>query len=340
MRYLLSAAVLAVLFSTLAYAAPTVFLKDGTAVTGNAVWTENNKVYLSKSKDMYEYSSEEIKQDETLKYNKLGTYQVVAPDDSPRAFGAVVSRQRRVKRGNASLAAVRPEKAGAKAVVAPVSATAAAAPTPGASAPASAPPAPKPAAALTPAPVPAAAPVAQVPAPLAAATLAAADSASPPDKDELERRKKEAATLMTEALVKNDPELMKKAIELQKSAIPQQGAATRGGSGLPIVVLLLVLAVSLLLSAASWIIFERAGQAGWKSLVPFYNCFVLMEISGKPGWWMFLLFIPIVGVVVYLLSMLSLAVKFGRSQLFGVGIFILPMIFLPLLAFGRAEYEG
>lgn len=37
---------------------------------------------------------------------------------------------------------------------------------------------------------------------------------------------------------------------------------------------------------------------------------------------------------------LSLAKKFGRSELFGVGIFFLPMIFFPLLAFGGSEYEG
>jgi hypothetical protein len=58
------------------------------------------------------------------------------------------------------------------------------------------------------------------------------------------------------------------------------------------------------------------------------------------GWWMFLMFIPLVGVVIYLLAMLSLAGKFRRSELFGVGIFLLPMIFFPLLAFGGSEYEG
>jgi hypothetical protein len=110
-------------------------------------------------------------------------------------------------------------------------------------------------------------------------------------------------------------------------------------SGFPVVVLLISLAVTLLILAAYWVLYERAGQAGWKSLIPFYNMYILMEISGKPGWWLSLLFIPLVGVVIYLLAMLSLAKKFGRSELFGVGIFLLPMIFLPLLAFGDSKYE-
>jgi len=133
---------------------------------------------------------------------------------------------------------------------------------------------------------------------------------------------------------------MKKALEMQKSTLSQQGAAAPKNSGIPLGVLLAALAASLLIIVAQWIIFERAGQAGWKCLVPFYNMYVLMEISGKPGWWLFLLFIPLVGVVFLLLAMLSLAKKFSRSELFGLGIFILPMIFLPVLAFGGSEYEG
>ena len=108
-------------------------------------------------------------------------------------------------------------------------------------------------------------------------------------------------------------------------------------SGFPLFV---ALAISILIVAAQWVIFVRAGQAGWKCLVPFYNMYVLMEIAGKPGWWMFLMFIPLVGLVFFLFAMLSLAKKFGRSELFGVGLLLLPMIFLPLLAFGGSEYEG
>jgi hypothetical protein len=43
--------------------------------------------------------------------------------------------------------------------------------------------------------------------------------------------------------------------------------------------------------------------------------------------------------VVHLLVMLALAGKFGKGALFGIGLFLLPMFFYPLLAFGGAQYE-
>lgn len=145
--------------------------------------------------------------------------------------------------------------------------------------------------------------------------------------------------MMTEALMNKDPELMRKALEMQKSAMPQQDGVARKKPGNPLVVLLLVLVVCLLIIASQWVVFEQAGEPGWKCLIPFYNMYVLMEISGKPGWWMFLLIIPLIGIVVLLLAMLSLSRKFRRSELFGVGLFFLPMIFFPVLAFGGSEYE-
>jgi hypothetical protein len=58
-----------------------------------------------------------------------------------------------------------------------------------------------------------------------------------------------------------------------------------------------MLAVSgLLIIVAWWVFFEKAGQSGVKSLIPFYNSYVLLEISGKPGWWFILLLVPVVGL--------------------------------------------
>jgi hypothetical protein len=282
MRCLLLAVVYVVLCSSLVSAAPTVFLKDGTKQVGNSVWTENSKVYLSISKEVYEYGPDEVKLEETLKYNKLGRYQVVVPDEPVSVPGTTKSKRHRTSKGAVTQAAPRTGNRPAKTVAAaaPVAVPSSAAPV---SAVVS--PAPKTAAPPTPAP-----------------TQLAQEPVTP-------------------------------------AAAPSVPAAVKISSGFPVVVLLISLAVTLLILAAYWVLYERAGQAGWKSLIPFYNMYILMEISGKPGWWLFLLFIPLVGVVIYLLAMLSLAKKFGRSELFGVGIFLLPMIFLPLLAFGDSKYE-
>ncbi|MHB8057371.1 MAG: DUF5684 domain-containing protein [Desulfuromonadaceae bacterium] len=173
-----------------------------------------------------------------------------------------------------------------------------------------------------------------------AAVIPPTEPASPPEKAGPQGTSQEAAKMMADAVIKKDAELMKKALLLQSSAAPQQNIAVPNGSGFPVSILLIALTVSVLIIAGQWIIFQKAGHAGWKSLVPLYNMYILMQIAGKPGWWMFLLFIPLVGLIAYLFAMLSLAKKFGRSELFGVGLLLLPMIFFPLLAFGGSQYEG
>ncbi len=153
---------------------------------------------------------------------------------------------------------------------------------------------------------------------------------------------------MTQALRNNDQELMKKAIEMQRS-LAQANAPNPAAASIanPFNILALIrkfmiisLIISLLMIVSTWVIFEKAGDAGWKSIVPIYNCYVLMEVSGCPGWWVVLMFIPIVNMVFFLLAMLSLAGKFGKGALFGVGLWLLPMIFLPWLAFDGSQYEG
>lgn len=99
-------------------------------------------------------------------------------------------------------------------------------------------------------------------------------------------------------------------------------------------------ALIILVIAGNWKVFEKAGVAGWKCLIPIYNLYLLLIIAGKPWWWLILMFIPIVSVVIYLLAMLALAERFGKGPLFGVGLFFLPVIFFPLLGFDSSEYRG
>lgn len=101
-----------------------------------------------------------------------------------------------------------------------------------------------------------------------------------------------------------------------------------------------ILALTILVIAGNWKVFEKAGVAGWKCLIPIYNLYLLIVIAGKPWWWLILMFIPIVSVVIYLLAMLALAERFGKGPLFGVGLFFLPIIFFPLLGFDSSEYRG
>lgn len=91
----------------------------------------------------------------------------------------------------------------------------------------------------------------------------------------------------------------------------------------------------------SWRVFEKAGRKGWEGIVPIYNIYVLIELTGKPIWWLFvMLFFPPVGIVLMILVYIELAHLFGKSTGFGVGLSLLGFIFLPILAFGDATFKG
>ena len=96
----------------------------------------------------------------------------------------------------------------------------------------------------------------------------------------------------------------------------------------------------ILMVASGWILFQKAGKPGWAVLIPIYNIIVYLEITGKPWWWIILFIIPVVDFV-FIIWAVNLFVKsFGKSMGYTIGVIFLPMIFLPILAFGDAKYTG
>ncbi len=104
--------------------------------------------------------------------------------------------------------------------------------------------------------------------------------------------------------------------------------------------MLIGLAVLVFVIASVWKVFVKAGEPGWACLVPIYNLIVYLKIAGKPLWWVILFFIPLVNFVFALLASLGLAKNFGKGAGFGLGLFFLGFIFVPILAFGDAKFVG
>jgi len=126
----------------------------------------------------------------------------------------------------------------------------------------------------------------------------------------------------------------------QQAEMERMMEASRSGGGAAAAVMLIVeLALIVLVIASMWRVFTKAGQPGWAAIVPFYNLYILCKISGKPGWWLVLLLIPLVNLVFTLLVMLGLAESFGKGAGFGIGLWLLSIIFIPILAFGDAQYQ-
>jgi hypothetical protein len=107
-----------------------------------------------------------------------------------------------------------------------------------------------------------------------------------------------------------------------------------------IIPLIINLVLILFFVVVFWKIFTKAGQPGWAAIVPIYNIIVLLQIAGKPVWWIILLLIPLVNIIIMILVIAGLAKNFGKGTGFTVGLILLGIIFYPILAFGSAEYQG
>ncbi|MBE2248499.1 MAG: signal peptidase I [Myxococcus sp.] len=116
------------------------------------------------------------------------------------------------------------------------------------------------------------------------------------------------------------------------------GGAAGAIAGL--ITLVIQLAVFGVVIAGMWKVFVKAGQPGWAAIVPLYNTYVLTQIVGRPILWFILLLVPCANIVAAFLIMQDLAKSFGKSSGYGVGLFLLSPVFLPMLGFSDAQYSG
>jgi hypothetical protein len=103
---------------------------------------------------------------------------------------------------------------------------------------------------------------------------------------------------------------------------------------------IIALLIALLVIVAMWKVFTKAGQPGWASIIPIYNIYIWCKIVGRPGWWVILLFIPLVNFIIAIILSIDLAKSFGKGVGFGLGLAFLGFIFWPILGFGSAQYQG
>ena len=137
-----------------------------------------------------------------------------------------------------------------------------------------------------------------------------------------------------------------------------------GSIAVAAVFLAITLAGLVLITAAAWRILTKAGEKGWKALIPIYNLIVIHKIVGMSNVWLLIdLILCALGVVAPLMKDSILWIEttlfvvssaftlvyeiiiinklcnvFGKGDGFKLGTFFLPLIFIPILGFGKARY--
>lgn len=83
-------------------------------------------------------------------------------------------------------------------------------------------------------------------------------------------------------------------------------------------------------------IFSKADKLDLFALVPILNLWLWFEICGISGFWSL---IPGLNIILFIISLFKIPVRFGKKRIFGLGILLIPYLFLPCLAFNKkAEY--
>lgn len=104
------------------------------------------------------------------------------------------------------------------------------------------------------------------------------------------------------------------------------------------------LIIAIIEIAGMWKIFQKAGVPGWHAIIPILNVYDLCKIAlyktdaDKKNVIIFTIlcvFIPVVIIYPYI----KLAERFGKSAGFGVLTFFFSFVCIPILGFGKAEYD-
>jgi hypothetical protein len=100
--------------------------------------------------------------------------------------------------------------------------------------------------------------------------------------------------------------------------------------------LLFVMIIALVTTIAKWKLLVKAGHEGWKVLIPYYGTYVLTcEVAGKDMLTFVLHCLPVVRIYAAIVTGMAIAKSFGKEDGFGIGVGLLPVVFMSILAFNK-----
>ncbi len=77
--------------------------------------------------------------------------------------------------------------------------------------------------------------------------------------------------------------------------------------------LFFILIIQVIHFVGTWKLYTIAGRKAWEALIPVYNAIVLMKIINRSKWWVFLLFVPIVNLIMFPVIWVETLRSFGRN---------------------------
>lgn len=124
-----------------------------------------------------------------------------------------------------------------------------------------------------------------------------------------------------------------------------------------VIVSLITIALCVFMIVCDWKVMRKMGMPGWYCLIPFFGPYMETKAVYGIGWWFL---IPLastiagwIGITGVLLSIINIVVLvygikyaidftlcFGKPWYFAILVYLLPIVAIPVLAFGSAVYRG
>lgn len=101
-----------------------------------------------------------------------------------------------------------------------------------------------------------------------------------------------------------------------------------------------IISIILLLAfgAGLYKMFEKAGEAGWKAIVPGLNLYTWIQLTGRPMYWLALLLVPIVGIFIFAYMLIDMVKCFGKFGFWEQALaIVVPFFYYPFIGFQNEE---
>ncbi|NIJ44557.1 signal peptidase I [Wenyingzhuangia heitensis] len=76
--------------------------------------------------------------------------------------------------------------------------------------------------------------------------------------------------------------------------------------------ILFFLTIQVLHFLGTYKLYKKAGKQAWQAAIPVYNAVVLMDIIKRPKWWVFILFIPVINLLIFPVIWVEIARSFRK----------------------------
>lgn len=131
--------------------------------------------------------------------------------------------------------------------------------------------------------------------------------------------------------------------------------------GMSLIFMFVIAVVLVLYVLAYWMIFRKAGEAGWKALIPFYGTYIEYKLFWNNRMFVLWLIMALIAAslrfvsgpgamvaqlayfgvsVMHILISVKMSYSFGHGVGYALGLIFLTPIFLLILAFDESVYIG